>query len=447
MSAKTKLEKLTFSGKENDFVVFQEQFEARMYLLGLRKILLGGVTTPPETPTETAEKKAEREAAEEALEELQYQVWCELIQCLDRKSVMFIRPHKPDGCAAWRALCEQFKSTERPRVQRTMKKLMSHRMEVNETISDYLLRAEELQMDLREVEEAVSDQMYTAIILQGLPSEYDSIVTLLNFGERKTYDTIKHDLINFAANRASAATQKSSALQSGTVKRSSGNCFNCGKPEHRQSECRSSRKNVGNGSSSQDNAKSCFNCGKPGHEAKFCRSPPKRKCEHCGRTNHDSANCWLKFGLPANRENGASKTQHKGNLAERPFADGDSGFSFMALTTREPGEGISMVIDSGCTGYMIKDKKLFENLDEDFKGTVSNANASRSRIEGSGTAVFWAEDSTQRLRRIELKEALYVPEYDHNLVSVKRLNDNDVEVIFGKEPRIWSPRMGQLFHW
>ena len=38
-----KLEKLTFSGKEDDFALFVEQFEARMCVLGLGLILANKV--------------------------------------------------------------------------------------------------------------------------------------------------------------------------------------------------------------------------------------------------------------------------------------------------------------------------------------------------------------------------------------------------------------------
>ncbi len=35
---------------------------------------------------------------------------------------------------------------------------------------------------------------------------------------------------------------------------------------------------------------------------------------------------------------------------------------------------ISLVIGSGCTNYMIKDRDLFVDLNDSFGGTISNAN-------------------------------------------------------------------------
>ncbi len=78
-------------------------------------------------------------------------LWCELVQCFDKKSVMYIRPHKPNGTAAWKTLVGQFKSTERPRVQTTMTKQTSLKMVGGEKITDYLMRAEDLQVNLHDV--------------------------------------------------------------------------------------------------------------------------------------------------------------------------------------------------------------------------------------------------------------------------------------------------------
>ena len=88
---------------------------------------------------------------------------------------------------------------------------------------------------------------------------------------------------------------------------------------------------------------------------------------------------------------------------------------------------------------MVKDRDLFLDLDLSEQGTVGCANASTSTIEGSGTAAFWIKDAEGRMRRMELKDALYVPSYSHNLVSVKRLLDQGVKVQFEEPPRLVAP--------
>ncbi len=64
-------------------------------------------------------------------------------------------------------------------------------------MSDYLTRADDLQLDLDEVGESVSDGMFTAMVLKGLPREFDNIVTVLNYGEKKPFNGMRRDLIKF----------------------------------------------------------------------------------------------------------------------------------------------------------------------------------------------------------------------------------------------------------
>ena len=65
-----RLDKLLFSGKEEDFLHFQEQFESRMFLLKLRDTLLNKTEALAEVADETGEQRAEREAAADTSREL-----------------------------------------------------------------------------------------------------------------------------------------------------------------------------------------------------------------------------------------------------------------------------------------------------------------------------------------------------------------------------------------
>jgi transposase InsO family protein len=397
-----KLERLVFSGKPDDFAYFQEQFESRMYLLKLSDSLLDQCTS----------------RSDAARDEKRYRVWCELIQCLDRKCVMFIRSYKPNGTAAWKALVQHFKSSERPRIHATMTKLTSIRMAQGETITDYLTRAEDLQMDLKEVGEEVSDSMFVAMVLKGLPHEYDAIITLLNYGEKKTFDELKQDLINFANTKSGGETRNAGAFHSHT--KQAMKCHGCGKMGHKQADCRSGPRRE---------TRNCHNCGRPGHFAKDCRTT--RKCDKCGRTNHATAQCW------GSRPTGSANHQRaSGHLATSSTADDQHQLFSFASFPRTATTGIELLIDSGCTGYMLTDRQLFADLDTSFRGTVGNADASQTSIAGRGTARFWAKDQDGHDREVELRDAMYVPEYSRNLVSVKRLCDGGATIDFGRHARL-----------
>ena len=168
------LEKLQFSGKDEDFPWFMKQFEARMCTLGLYEL-------DHETEGAEASTKAERP-------EKQREMWCELVQCLDKKSVAFIRPHKPNGAPAWEALIKQFKSSERPRVQNLMMKLTSLKMDSSEQVVDYIPMAEDLKLDLVEAGQEIADALFRSLVLKGLTSHFDSLVAVISYETEKDSD-------------------------------------------------------------------------------------------------------------------------------------------------------------------------------------------------------------------------------------------------------------------
>lgn len=426
----SKTKSLTFSGREEDFIWFSEQFEARMYTSKLSDTLLDKIKTPEFDAHENNTERTARETAEAALAEDRYKVWCELLQCLDRKSALSIRSCKPNGTAAWKALLQTHKSTERPRIQKTMTRLTSLRMDHGEKITDYLTRAEELQMDLTEVSEAVSDDMFVAMVLKGLPRDFDQIVTVLNFGEKKDYSAMKQDLVNFANSRKTTVSAFNSDGSKRNIK-----CHKCKQFGHTQNECTQKPKTT------------CYNCGKPGHFSRDCRLPSQKKCDICHKTNHITANCFSKNSAnnsggnrPQNNQQGNRNRANMAAAAEEE--EDDHMFCFASSTDNEETtnnmDTCELLIDSGCTGYMIKDKHLFVDLNLEHHGTVGNANKSRSAIEGCGTAQFKVKDTHGTLKKMQLSEAFFVPSYSHNLISVDMLNRKGVSVMFPaqQEPQL-----------
>ena len=55
-------------------------------------------------------------------------------------------------------------------------------MKANESVVDYITRAEELQYNL-DVDEGLSEKMFVSIILKGLPKEFNTFCTLVKFSK------------------------------------------------------------------------------------------------------------------------------------------------------------------------------------------------------------------------------------------------------------------------
>ena len=67
---------------------------------------------------------------------------------------------------------------------------------------DYLTRAEEIQHNLEQVNEGVSEKMLNSIILKGLPKQFEIFSTIAKFSrDEKILDELKRDLVNFDSER------------------------------------------------------------------------------------------------------------------------------------------------------------------------------------------------------------------------------------------------------
>ena len=168
----SKLEKLSFFGKDEDFAAFSEKLEARMHMRNLGKCLEDKLTVPAYKEDETRGDETARVKAEDERKKQRFMVWCELVQCLDKVSINSIRLHKPDGVEAWKAIVGKHSSTERPCIQTLLTQLAGVKMAPGEKVTDYLTRAERIRLDLQEAIEITSSAVFRAMVLKGLPPTF-----------------------------------------------------------------------------------------------------------------------------------------------------------------------------------------------------------------------------------------------------------------------------------
>ena len=112
---------------------FAEQFEAGKHSLKLDKVLSRDATYLDymQTVRNNSAGDQRRQAIEKGRQELEdkKKTLCyELVQSLDKTSILFLRQHKGDCTRAWDLLCKHFKSFERPQphkliAQRALRRL------------------------------------------------------------------------------------------------------------------------------------------------------------------------------------------------------------------------------------------------------------------------------------------------------------------------------------
>ena len=384
MAPATRLEKLSFSGKAEDFPCFLEQFEARLYILGLHDMLKANLALDLSTCGDADEIDTRQ------------RMWCELVQCLEKRCVMMLRGYRGNGPLAWNMLVKHFKGTERPRLQKMMTELTSIAKKNEESVNSYLIRAEDLQLELTEAGETISPAMFVSMVLKGLPKEYEQIITVINYGKTKPWTAIRQDLINFEDSRKPEKEER--ALFAGNSQK---RCHNCQKLGHLKAQCRLLKKHADI---------KCFNCNRMGHYASDCREPKREQ----NKSTPDY-----------------KRPQAKANLTTT-YHDP---FSFLSMNRKTTCRG-NLVVDSGCTAHMLRDKNLFVTLDETAKGHAGCANDSQAPIEGIGTAKLWVTDDQNEEQKITLTDAYYVPSYCRNLLSVGKITEGKAEVLFNQSPHI-----------
>lgn len=169
-----------FSGKEDDFTFWTDKFESYCHKIKISKWL----TLNDDGDAINADTD--------------YTLWCEIVQCLDKRTLMMIRAEcKGKGQKAWKQLHTIFKSSERSRVMMLMKQFTNLQLQRYEKITDFLIRTEQIYTDLNSAGENVSENMLTTMILKGLPATYDSFITVKKFGKNGYFFVPKDGIRKF----------------------------------------------------------------------------------------------------------------------------------------------------------------------------------------------------------------------------------------------------------
>ena len=102
----------------------------------------------------------------EEIEQRKRTGWYKLVQGLDKRSVLLLRPHKSDNTTTWDKLWKKFKTFEGPQLHKLISELTSLKKNIYESIVDYLTRADDMKYNLTLVNEGVSEQMFILIIMK-----------------------------------------------------------------------------------------------------------------------------------------------------------------------------------------------------------------------------------------------------------------------------------------
>ena len=372
-----------FCGDEKKYEIWEVKFKAYLRLQKLADVL-NPVEDDEENPvpgTDDVTRNGD--------------LFAELIQCLDDRSVsLIIRDADGDGRKAFKVLREHYRGVGKPRVISLYTELTTLSKSATENCTDYIIRAETAATALRSSGEVISDGLLIAMVLKGLPENYKTFSTVVCQKDKQmSFSEFKTSLKSFEETEKFHVKDdkllKVESDEKGDKRKFSGSCFKCGKFGHKSSECKS------NGLSKSH----------------------KRWCEVCKSSTHDTKFC--------------RKLKHNANKAKETEDDVTYAFN---VRDGQPTDG-NLLVDCGATTHIVYDKSRFVNFDSDFNAThhsIELADGSRASgiVQGKGKALFKITDASGILRTVTLDDALYIPSYNQNILSVHAATEKGARVNF-----------------
>ena len=157
-----------FTGDERSFEIWELKFTSYLRICSLHKII---------ESTDEADVNQDQNA----------QVFAELVQCLDDRSInLIIRDARDDGRKALKILQEHYRPKGKARVITLYTELTSL-LKGTESVTDYIVKAESITAALREADETISDSLLIAMILKGLPEEFKPFAVVINDKGKMTF--------------------------------------------------------------------------------------------------------------------------------------------------------------------------------------------------------------------------------------------------------------------
>lgn len=428
-SSTNNLKWMCFTGQQDDYPIWSTRFRAFAQTKGLLDVLNGTEARPvrpqPLAVDATDGARVAHEANVERYERAVAEVmnsrntlWCYLAMVLDNTSLMLIkhdcldRNGTGDGAKAWQLLQRRFQSEETVTVVSVMRQLAKLKLRDDEDLPKFFIRAQELLARLEHAGEQLSEPLFNAMVLNGLPDRYEHFVIQESFHPADSFVELRKRLTNYEESRAHRENSEEThvAMSSKTFKK---------------------RQNYTSSSKIQGNrvkAKGpCYCCGIPGHFVSDCRKRIGAECSICKQKGHLDKACEIR------RQN--SKPTPSTSLATS-FKSENEVFSGASKN--------DFILDSGSTDHVIVNRDWFVSY-RAVSSKVINPDGAVTNVLGIGDVELLARNVKGKLARLKFENVLHVPDYKTNLLSVANIINKGHSIFHARSKSILCLKTKEKF--
>ena len=257
-----------------------------------------------------------------------------------------------------------------------IRKLYQTKLQKDQDMQDYIRQTLEMVERLRGIGEEIKDFHVAALLLSGLPESYETLVTALDArpDDDLTLEYVKGKLVDEYKRKTESMSNVSVCSETAL-----------------KTKYKNKHSNV------QLEKRECFVCKKPGHLKADCR-------------------IWK-----ARMQKQSALQQAKNVIETKEYAFGSK-------------NGVTSVqawcVDSGATSHMTNDRSFFAQLDESKTEGITTANGQFMKSVGIGDGFLYCPISPDITKKIHMRNVLYVPDLESNLLSVKKLTNQGNVVTF-----------------
>ena len=352
--------------------------------------------------------------------------------CPDAVSIV-LRHQRDDnkGTEAWKALKDRFAPCNSTRSLSIYQHILSIKMDSGEAAPSFIARMERKYAELLAIkpEYTIPSPLRTALLLNALPSEYETFRTLITMTDEEelpSFTDICDKLASFSMqleHRVKEETSQSALVFKAGAK--SFVCFNCSMAGHAASKCRAPKSR-------------CTTCGAHGHMSKYCEDVQRIKARFQRPIETPTAGKPVAF-MCRGAESQTTDDNVENENETYPTATNNVITSQMVATAKKasPISSITssnrqdIVCDTGASvRHMLNDSSYFVEL-HNTTMAIAPAVGSCMQASGEGTAEIPLRTMDGKVIVVTVKDALYVPELESSLISESKLAEQGWMIMAG----------------